>query len=113
MTKIQGITDYANQLFTLALPNGETFELTLMFSPLQIGWFCGVKYGDNFQVDSLRVTTVYNILEQWSEIIPFGLACFTTQNQEPNFAQDFQSGAAALCILTQEEMLALKDFYAD
>lgn len=111
MTKIQGITDYANQIFTLALPDGETVTLSLVYKPLQQGWFCGILYKD-FQVTSLRVTCNYNILEQFSKLIPFGLACFTTENQEPFFAQDFQAGNAALCLLDQTDLDSLEAFYA-
>lgn len=111
MTKIQNISDYPNQLFTLALPNGESMTMTLVYKPLQYGWFVGIIYQD-FEVKRLRVTCNYNILEQFSNLIPFGLACFTNQNQEPFFAQDFQANNAVLCVLDSTDIDNLRAFYA-
>lgn len=110
MTKIQGISDYPNQVFSLTLPDSSTMRLTLQYKPLQQGWFCSVLYGD-FQVNNLRVTCNYNILEQFSNLIPFGLACLTNQNQEPFFAEDFLAGNAALCILDQTDLDNLEAYY--
>lgn len=111
MTKIQGISDYPKQIFSIALPDGETLTLSLTYRPLQQGWFASVVY-QNFEIDNLRVTCNYNILEQWSNLIPFGIACFTTQNQEPFFAQDFLAGNAALCLLDATDLENLEAFYA-
>lgn len=111
MIKIKGISDYPNQVFTLNLPNGETMNMTLVYKPLQLGWFVGITYKD-FQVNLIRVTCNYNILEQFSNLIPFGLACFTNQNQEPFFVQDFQASNAALCILDETDLDNLEAFYA-
>lgn len=109
MTKIEGISDAANQFFTLALPNGETFELTLWFSPQQTGWFCAVSYND-FTVNAIRVTTNPNILAQFAHLLPFGIACFTNQDQEPLFQEDFTANNAALCLLDQTDLAALETY---
>src|SRR5215475_2405336 len=98
MTKVQGISNSANQLFTIFLPDGESFQLTLKFSPMQTGWFCGVEYKD-FKVEVLRVCNSPNILAQFSHLLPFGLACFLTSNREPFFQEDFSAGNAALCVM--------------
>jgi hypothetical protein len=109
MTKIQGISDYANQSFQIRLPSGNLFTLTLQYKPLQLGWFCSVEYQE-FKVNCLRVTTNYNILAQFRNLLPFGIACFTRQNQEPLFAQDFLAGNASLCILDAEELEELEEY---
>ncbi len=109
MTKIEGISDNANQIFTLILPDGGNCTLQLLYKPLQIGWFVGVTYQD-FTVNVLRVGNSLNILRQFSNIIPFGLACFTNQGQDPLFQQDFLNGNAALCLLSQADLMALEDY---
>lgn len=111
MTKIQGISTDALQNFTVALADGTTFNMTLAFKPLQQGWFISVSYGA-FSVTNMRVCCVYNILEQFSEQIPFGIACFTTQNQEPMFPQDFAASNAALCVLDETDVANLEAYYA-
>lgn len=111
MTKIQGISTDANQFFTISLPDGTSFQLTLLFKPLQQGWYMTVEYGD-FQVSNMRVTTFYNILEQYTNQIPFGIGCITSAGQDPMFAQDFQSGNAALCVLDSVDIAAIEAYYA-
>lgn len=109
MNKIQGISLDAKQQFQVLLPNGRTFSIYLEYKPLQTGWFCGISYG-TFSVSAIRVTQSYNLLAQFSNLLPFGLACFTQTGREPFFLEDFQSGNAALCVLTAEELLNLEDF---
>ena len=43
------------------------------------------------------------MLYQFQNQIPFGLACFSKANREPQLQQDFVSGASSLYILTQAE----------
>ncbi len=109
MTKIQGIDQTAAQLFTLVLPDQSTCTLTLYFDDLQTGWFCDVAYQD-FAVKGMRVTCNLNILAQHSNILPFGLACFTNQGQEPQFLQDFVAGNASLCLLDETDLANLETY---
>lgn len=112
MKKIQGITADPHQFFTIFLPNGETFNLTLKYSPQQLGWFCGVGY-KNFKVNSLRVTRSYNILSQFSNLLPFGLGCLTQTDREPFFDQDFSTGHGALVLLNRDDMDAIEDYLSE
>lgn len=113
MTEIQSITADAKQSFTLTLPNGETATLRLEFKPLQLGWFAAVSYGAGFLVNSLRITRNQNVLDQFSNVIPFGLGCFTDDGEEPLFQQSFAAGRARLCLLDQSDMAALAEYYGD
>lgn len=106
MKKIQGISTDPKQSFTIILPTGDTCDLTLEYKPLQIGWFMGVSY-KSFMVRVVRVTTNENILSQFANILPFGIACFTTSGEEPFFQEDFNAGNAALCILDQTDLEAV------
>lgn len=110
MNKIQGITDNGNQVFTLLLPGGGTCSINLFYKPLQIGWYVAVKY-QSFAVNVIRVGASLNLLDQFSNLIPFGLACFTTQGQDPFFQQDFQSGNATLCLLDSNDLLILGSYF--
>ncbi len=109
MRKIQGISLDPKQQFEILLDNGRTFTLSLEYKPLQLGWFCGVSYG-SFQVQAVRVVYGYNSLAQFSNLIPFGLACFTQSGREPFFLEDFQSGNAALCVLDLAELADLEAY---
>ncbi len=103
MLLINELTDDFKQKHTITLPNGKQTELTLEFKPQQIGWFMTLTYED-FTVTGYRVTTNPNFIRQFKNLVPFGLACFVEENQEPMFQEDFSSGRAKLYILTEDEV---------
>jgi hypothetical protein len=103
MYQIQNFTDNPKQKQTLQLPDGTFIVISLYFIPMQQGWFIqNLSYG-KFVLSGVRVTNSPNILHQYRNQIPFGLACFSTQDREPSLAQDFVTGASKLYILTKQE----------
>lgn len=104
MFQVQNITSDSRQIQTLVLPDGTQILIELYFMSQQLGWFItNLVYG-NFVLNNLRITISPNMLYQWRNKLPFGLACFTDQNREPTQLEDFSSGAAKLFVLTQEEV---------
>ena len=65
-----------------------------------------------FTLNGLRITNSPNMLNQWKNILPFGLACFSTANREPSLQQDFASGNSVLYVLTQAEVTQYSEFLA-
>lgn len=108
MYLISGISPYTYQKQRLILPNGDPIIVTIRFSPQQFGWFITyLEYAPTgFLLTGARVTTSPNMLHQQRNLIPFGLGCFTKDNQEPTQIEDFSSGYAQLYILSQEEVAA-------
>ncbi len=110
MLRIQQITNDASQQQSLVLPDGSAVLLQINFKPLQIGWFITkLVYGD-FELYGVRITNSPNILYQFKNQIPFGLACFSTANREPSQQDDFSSEASKLYILTEAEVQAYSDY---
>lgn len=104
MYLISQLTQDPLQNTTLILPNGNPCQLTINYNDRQIGWFItNLTYG-TFVLNGIRITTSPNFLSQWRNIIPFGMACYTTNNFEPTHIQDFFSGYATLYILDQTEV---------
>lgn len=103
MIKIESIGKEGRQLFTLFLPDGQSLTMTLEFKPLQIGWFMGITYQD-FSVKTVRVGVSRNLLAQFSNQLPFGIACFSRSGADPLFIEDFESTNAILCILDQADL---------
>lgn len=110
MLRIQNITDAALQQQTIVLPNGNSFNFTMNYIPMQYGWFITNLVYQDFVLNGLRITNNPNMLFPWINIIPFGLACFSPAQREPTQQQDFLSGASNLYILTHEECVAYKDY---
>lgn len=106
MLQIQRITNDPLQTQTIVLPDGTSFAMTMYFVPMQYGWFfTNITYG-SFILNGLRISNNPNMLYQFQNQIPFGLACFSQANREPMLQDDFISGASNLYILTQAECQA-------
>lgn len=110
MYLIQQITNDPYQTQDLVLPDGTVVSLTLYFIPMQYGWFItNLTYG-NFVLNGVRISNSPNILYQFKNQIPFGLACFSKGNREPSLQDDFSSGASQLFILSAAEVQAYSEF---
>lgn len=110
MNLIQNVTSDALQQQSIILPNGSTLTFTLYFRPIQQGWFFNNITNGTFVVNGLRVTNNPNMLNQWRNLIIFGLACFSTTTREPSQQQDFSSGASNLYLLTQADVAAYTEY---
>lgn len=108
MYLIQNITDAPFQTQNLTLPDSTIVSVTLYFMPMQQGWFfTNITYG-SFVLNGTRITNNPNLLLQFQNQIPFGIACFSTANREPMLAEDFSSGASQLYLLAQADV---KEYY--
>jgi len=105
MFKIQNITTAAKQKQVLILPDGTSISFSIEYIPLQIGWFIReISYND-FVLNGVRISNSPNLLYQYRNQIPFGLACFSTiAEREPTLQEDFFSDASKLYILTEAEV---------
>jgi hypothetical protein len=104
MYRIERITNDAYQKQNLVLSDGTQVVLTMYFVPMQYGWFITeLVYGD-FILKGLRITNSPNILHQFRNKIPFGLACFSKAKREPMFIDDFSQQNSKLYILTSSEV---------
>lgn len=110
MLLIRQITKDPLQQQSVVLPDGTSVTLQFYYRPLQLGWFLNsITYGE-FVLKGLRITNSPNMLHQWRNQIPFGLACYTDGLREPTQQEDFFSGAAKLYLLTEEEVEEYTEF---
>lgn len=105
MYQIQNLGANAIQQQRLVLPNGTLLSLTVSYFPQQYGWFITNMVYGSIILNGIRITNSPNMLYQFKNTLPFGLACFSTQGREPTQIGDFQSGEASLYILTAAEVL--------
>ncbi len=104
MLQIQNITNDPLQSQNFILPDGTSMQIVMQFNPLQFGWFIqSLTYG-TFVLQGRRICVSPNMLHQFKNILPFGLACFSNSKREPNQQNDFTSGAATLYVLTAAEV---------
>ena len=105
MLEIRNITTDPLQEHSIVLPGGEILEVTFYFMPMQYGWFINNMVFNDFTLNGVRITNNPNMLRQFKNQLPFGLACFSKENREPSFLEDFASRASRLYVLTQAEVL--------
>ncbi len=112
MYAVQQITDNALQAQTIVLSDGTAISLQMRYIPLQYGWFITqLSYG-SFTLWGYRVVASPNMLYQYQNQLPFGLACFVAGGRDPTQQQDFSSGNAALYVLTKAECQQYAAFLA-
>lgn len=104
MFLIQQITSDPFQKQTLVLEDGTSLTLVLNFIPMQYGWFIQSLTYQTFTLQGLRICNSPNMLNQFRNQIPFGLACYSDGNREPSQQEDFSSGASKLYILSAAEV---------
>lgn len=107
---VDSITSDAKQKQSLVLPNGTTFEIEMEYKPLQRGWFfTSLTYGD-FVLTGMRICTSPNLLHQYKNKLPFGIAVTSLANGEPTQQEDFFSGNSVMYILTEDEAQEFANF---
>lgn len=112
MQQINGLTSYPNQQLTVKLPDGSVLQISMLYRQSQYGWFFTALNWNNSQwvENGRRIVTHPNMLRQYKDLIPFGLACFTVNNREPTNQQDFVppsagvAPASALYLLSATEV---------
>lgn len=104
MLTVQQITDAPKQKQTIILPDGSQFVLRIEYIPMQVGWFIREITHLDFRVTNVRIVTSPNLLHQFRNQIPFGLAIFTDGNQEPVLPGDFLSGRSKMYVLSSAEV---------
>lgn len=113
MNIINQVTSDSRQRQIIALDDGTSFEIAIYFMPMQLGWFIEeIIYGE-FKATCLRIVNSPNLLHQFKNLIPFGLACISNEDREPSLQEDFSSGASNLYVLTQEEMNQYEEFLSE
>src|SRR4051812_27196145 len=71
MYEVKQVTSDAGQTQSLILPDGTTVTITMVFIPMQYGWFfSNITYG-SFVLENIRICNSPNLLHQWRNLIPF------------------------------------------
>ena len=98
MKQVQGITDQPKQATFLVLADGSKVTWYLQYKPQQKGWFYDIAWG-NVTINGQRLVASPNILRQFINVLPFGIACVTAGNVDPINQSDFVDGTAELVLL--------------
>jgi len=107
MKQLDGLTDSAAQTFNLVLDDGTIATMNLYFRPNQLAWFYDISYNANnttFTAAGRQVVTSPNMVRQFRNQIPFGLAVTYQSNGEPTGQEDWVNGNATMYLLNQVDV---------
>ncbi len=105
---INNLTNFADQVTTLQLPDGSEAALELIYNGATERWTMNVTYAPaNFAVNGVGLCCSPNMLRQWQNILPFGIACVTADQTDPVDVNDFYTGRVALYLLTQADIASI------
>lgn len=105
MTRVDNLTNAADQTSTLILPDNTAATLRLRFRPRTQRWVADVGYTPkNFQLNGLTLTCLPNVLRSFRGVLPFGLAFLTADFTDPFDLQDFASGRVQVFLLNADDV---------
>ncbi len=108
MNLLNEITDDPKQSMTVVTPDGDEFDFYLEFRESQGLWFCNIAFKDTV-INGLGLVCGQNILRQWKNILPFGLAVGSTDVGDPYYIDDSVNGRIEVFVLTSDEVLWVEE----
>jgi hypothetical protein len=110
MRYLNKIAADGQQKFFLTGNPGPVVTMDLRYLPTQELWMMGLERGD-FKLGGIIVTASPNILRNYKNIIPFGIACTTVDGLDPYFIDDFSEKKASLYLLSAAEVEEIEEGY--
>lgn len=105
MNLIDNLTGFADQQTNLLLPDGTTAQLRLIFCGATNRWYFNLVHPLKPNgINGVQLCCFPNILHQWDNILPFGIACVTADGTDPFNANDFATGRVKLYLLNEEDI---------
>lgn len=104
-----GLTAAPAQSFTHTIDDG-TIQFSLRYHPRSRCWYVDVEF-EQFVVRGVRVVNSFNILDQFRNVIPFGLLVSVPDGFEPFLVNDFVSGRITLNVLSAAEVKEVHRIY--
>lgn len=105
--KVDNLTNFSDQVFNLQLPDGTLIAVELIYAATAERWVMNLSYGDR-TINGLGICCDPNILRQWRNVLPFGMACTTDDQTDPFALTDFSSSRASLFLLDTDEVAQIE-----
>jgi hypothetical protein len=112
MKLLTGLTDSPAQRARIMLDDGSMAVIALRYTSMQLGWFFDIAYAPgNFELAGARLVTSPNILRQWRNLIPFGLAVACREGGEPTRREFLTDGTVSLYLLEGGDIAEVEAAY--
>jgi hypothetical protein len=103
MQLLNVLTDDADQKVSVSLPDGSLMQLEFIYRPGIQRWTVDINYG-TFQLVGFILACGPNILRQWRNLLPYGMAVQSTDLIDPVLISDFLNGRISVYILWEAEL---------
>lgn len=107
MKQIDNLSSESDQLIQINLEDGSLVSFEFVYKPAIQRWVFNVAF-DTFEADNLNLCLHPNILREFRDKLPFGLACTSTDGADPAFIEDFSSARVAVYLLSAAEVLQVE-----
>lgn len=104
---LTNLTNFADQVTQVSLPDGSTATLEFLFNGTTERWIMNVTYG-TFTANGIGLCCYPNVLRQWMNILPFGVAIASSTQTDPVTVNDFASGRVLVFLLDQDDMQTIE-----
>lgn len=109
MLKISSITAYPSQKFFFEY-GGFKAQVTLTYRPSIRAWYMDITW-NNFLCYGRKLCIGVNILDQYSNVIPFGILITTNTGLDPYLINDFSTGVANFYVLETIDLQSIDTYY--
>lgn len=102
------VSDVSPQVLVIPVPSYADISMTMYFYPSQNMWFFNLVWG-SFETDGMVMVTTPNLLQQWSEILPFGIGITSKNGTDPSGQECFvASNNFVVQLLVQSDLDAIQ-----
>lgn len=103
MNLLTGFSDSPNQSTVITLDDGSSATIVLYFRAQQKGWFYDLIYGE-FSLLGQRLVCGENIIRQFRDQVPFGLAVLSESRRDPSKITSLSSRETVIILLNSEDV---------
>ena len=107
MKQINNLTDDARQITHFVLDDGNIIDITFTYLATIQHWQIDIIHSKLTLYGQL-LSSNFNLLRQYKNILNFGIACITSDGTEPVLQNDFISGRVAIYILDEIDVQTIE-----
>lgn len=110
MVLIDNLSDSADQITAIQLTDGSVGTLELIFQGSTSRWIFNCTHASfpNGALNGQMLCVHPNILRNFKNLIPFGIACISNNGNDPVNLEDFANGNVSLFILDATDVKAVE-----
>lgn len=103
MQLLNSLSDAADELITVPLPDGSVLQLEFIYRAGIQRWSMNVSH-PLLTLNNFNLAMGPNILRQWRNLVPFGMAVDSTIGLDPMNLEDFVNGYSLVYVLSAAEV---------